>query len=175
MIKFRSNLFRKWICTIPVPSTFIFDLDLTIWDFTVEEDTHIKSDEIFNYSPKERHYILTHLQELGHEINIGSRSSEPEICKKYLKRLFPNIIFNNMQIYPTPEFKRQHVKAIFKDREITKFYFFDDELPILKDLEVAYPGKANIFHTPKGLLYETFEQINSKVTKDKYCASISKL
>ena len=165
MNRFRSNIFRRWVNHITVPSVFIFDLDLTMWDFTVETDTHIKSDEIFRYSPKERHYMLTHLQELGHEINIGSRSSEPEICKKYLKRLFPNIIFNNMQIYPTPEFKRQHVTAIFKDREITKFYFFDDELPILKDLEVAYPGKANIFHTPEGLLYETFQQKNKKLNK----------
>jgi hypothetical protein len=175
MIKFRSNLFKKWICTIPVPSIFIFDLDLTLWDFTVEEDEHIKSNEIFDYSPKERHYMLTHLQELGHELNIGSRSSEPEICKKHLKLLFPNIIFNNMQIYPTPEFKRNHIDAIFKDREITDFYFFDDELNILKDIEIAYPGKAHIFHTPTGLLYETFEQKNSQVTKDKYCTPISKL
>ena len=165
MIQFRSNLFRRWICTVPVPSIFIFDLDLTMWDFTVETDTHIKSDEIFNYSPKERHYILTHLQELGHEINIGSRSSEPEICKKYLKRLFPNIIFNNMQIYPTPEFKRKHVDTIFAGRKVTDFYFFDDELPILKDLEIAYPGKAHIFHTPKGVLYETFQQKNKKIEK----------
>ena len=175
MIKFRSNLFRKWICTIPVPSIFIFDLDLTMWDFTVEKDKHIKFNDIFNYSPKERHYMLTHLQELGHELNIGSRSSEPEICKRYLKRLFPNIVFNNMQIYPTPIYKRQHVEAIFKEREITNFYFFDDELPILKDLEIAYPGKAHIFHTPSGLLYETFEQKNNQVTKDKYCTPISKI
>ena len=100
--------------------------------------------------------MLTHLQELGHEINIGSRSTEPEECKKHLKKLFPNIKFNNMQIYPTPAFKRKHVNAIFKDRPVENFYFFDDELHILKDLEKGYPGKANIFHTPKGLFYETF-------------------
>jgi hypothetical protein len=112
--------------------------------------------------------MLTHLQELGHELNIGSRSSEPEICKKYLKNLFPNIVFNNMQIYPTPEFKRTHVDAIFAGRKIKDFYFFDDELPILKDLEIAYPEKAHIFHTPKGLLYETFAEKDSDVTKSKY-------
>ena len=70
--------------------------------------------------------------------------------------------FNNMQIYPTPTFKRKHVDAIFKDRLVENFYFFDDELHILKDLEKGYPGKANIFHTPKGLFYETFKQNNSQ-------------
>ena len=45
--------------------------------------------------------------------------------------------------------------AYMKDAD---FYFFDDELHILKDLKVAYPGKAHIFHTPKGVLYETFQQ-----------------
>ena len=38
----------------------------------------------------------------------------------------PNIKFNNMQIYPTPAFKRKHVDAIFKDREVENFYFFDE-------------------------------------------------
>ena len=42
------------------------------------------------------------------------------------------------------------------------FYFFDDELHILKDLEKVIQGKANIFHTPKGLFYETFNQNNSQ-------------
>ena len=106
MNRFRSNLFRRWICTIPVPSIFIFDLDLTLWDFTVEEDKYIKSKDIFNYSPKERHYMLTHLQELGHELNIGSRSSEPEICKRYLKRLFVTRFFFHLEpaalVPPTP-------------------------------------------------------------------------
>ena len=37
-------------------------------------------------------------------------------------------------------------------------------LNILKDLEKGYPGKAHIFHTPTGLLYETFKQKDSKVT-----------
>ena len=108
--------------------------------------------------------MLTHLQEKGHILNIGSRSSEPEKCKQHLKRLFPNIKFKNMQIYPTPQFKRKHVDAIFKDRQVEDFYFFDDELHILKDLEKGYPGKAHIFHTPTGLLYETFKQKDSEVT-----------
>ncbi len=168
MDKFRANIFRKWISKIPKPSVFIFDLDLTMWDFTVEEDKHIQPQNIMDYSPKERHYMLTHLQDLGHELNIGSRSTEPEICKKYIKSLFPNITFNNIQIYPTPEFKRKHVDAIFNDRPVVDFYFFDDELNILKDLEIAYPGKAHIFHTPKGLLYETFLEKDDDITQSKY-------
>ena len=162
MNKLRADIFKKWCQTIPRPSVFIFDLDLTIWDCTIEEDDFVNNNNIQKYVPPERHYMLTHLQDLGHELNIGSRSTEPIECKKHLKKLFPNIKFNNMQIYPTPAFKRKHVDAIFKDRKVEKFYFFDDELHILKDLEKGYPGKANIFHTPKGLFYETFEQENSQ-------------
>ncbi len=164
MNKFRANLFRKWLSTVPSSSNFIFDLDLTIWDCTIEEDKFVNDSNIHDYVPKERHYMLTHLQEMGHILNIGSRSSEPEKCKQHLKRLFPNIKFKNMQIYPTPQFKRKHVDAIFKDRQVEDFYFFDDELHILKDLEKGYPGKAHIFHTPTGLLYETFKQKDSEVT-----------
>ena len=72
-----------------------------------------------------------------------------------------------------PKLEKEY--ALYNKNFIPYFYFFDDELPILKDLEVAYPGKAHIFHTPSGLLYETFEQKNSQVTKDKYCTPISKL
>ena len=93
MNRFRANLFRRWINQIPVPSVFIFDLDLTMWDFTVETDTHIQERNIIDYSPKERHYMLTHLQELGHELNIGSRSSEPEICKNIFKKLISKYCF----------------------------------------------------------------------------------
>ena len=31
------------------------------------------------------------------------------------------------------------------------------------DLEKGYPGKANIFHTPKGLFYETFDNNEKKI------------
>ena len=166
MNRFRANIFRRWVNQIPIPSVFIFDLDLTVWDCTIEEDKFINNHNIYDYVPKERHYMLTHLQELGHKLNVGSRSSEPEKCKQHLKSLFPNITFNNMQIYPTPDFKRNHVDAIFAGRKVTDFYFFDDELHILKDLEIAYPGKAHIFHTPKGVLYETFNVENNNVIKN---------
>ena len=138
MNKLRADIFKKWCRTIPTPSVFIFDLDLTIWDCTIEEDDFVNNNNIQKYVPSERHYMLTHLQDLGHELNIGSRSTEPIECKKHLKKLFPNIKFNNMQIYPTPAFKRKHVDAIFKDREVENFYFFDDELHILKDLEKGH-------------------------------------
>ena len=151
------SLFKKFVDSLPKRKIFIFDLDKTIWDCTIEEDLYITENEIKMYVKPERHSILTYLQEKGHEINIGSRSSEPELCKKYLKMLFPNIKFNNMQIYPTPEFKRKHVNAIFSGRDISDFYFFDDELNILEDLKKAYYPYANIFHTPNGVSYDTFK------------------
>ena len=151
-------IFKRFVNNLPKRTVFIFDLDLTIWDCTIEEDLHIREKEIKNYVKPERNLILTYLQERGHEINIGSRSSEPKLCKKYLELLFPNIRFNNMQIYPTPEFKRKHVDAIFSGRNVSDFYFFDDELNILEDLRKQYPKHANIFHTPNGVSYDTFKQ-----------------
>ena len=86
MNKLRADIFKKWCQTIPRPSVFIFDLDLTIWDCTIEEDDFVNNNNIQNYVPPERHYMLTQLQDLGHELNIGSRSSEPVECQKHLKK-----------------------------------------------------------------------------------------
>ena len=61
MNRFRANLFRRWINQIPVPSVFIFDLDLTMWDFTVETDTHIQERNIIDYTDQliENSYLAT--------------------------------------------------------------------------------------------------------------------
>jgi hypothetical protein len=153
-----SVVFKRFINALPKKKIFIFDLDKTIWDCTIEEDLHIRENEIINYIKPERYSILNYLQEKGHEINIGSRSSEPELCKKYLTMFFPNIKFNSIQIYPTSESKRKHVDAIFSGRNVSDFYFFDDELNILEDLKKQHPKHANILHTPNGVSYETFRQ-----------------
>ena len=49
--------------------------------------------------------MLTLFKDLGHDLIIGSRSTEPEECQIHVKNLFPNIKFNDKQIYPTPTFK----------------------------------------------------------------------
>jgi len=155
-----GNMFKRFIFNLKEKKLFMFDLDKTLWDCTVEEDLHIRNNKIFYHTPKERHYMLTHIQEAGHEINISSRSSEPEVCKEFLRRLFPNIIFNSMQIFPTPENKQEHIKNILNGREINDFLIFDDELPILQDIKKTYP-ECSIFHTPNGFCYETFEETNN--------------
>ncbi len=49
MNRFRANIFRQWVNQIPIPSVFIFDLDLTVWDCTIEEDKFINNDNIYDY------------------------------------------------------------------------------------------------------------------------------
>ena len=117
MNKLRADIFKKWCLTVPTPSVFIFDLDLTIWDCTIEEDDFVNNNNIQNYVPPERHYMLTHLQDLGHELNIGSRSTEPIECKKHLKKLFPNSHsghFKNVQNPKMPPtFNLQNMSSLF--------------------------------------------------------------
>jgi hypothetical protein len=159
-----GNIFKQWVSNFKEPQVFIFDLDKTLWDCKVEHKKEIKGMDIFQYTPKERHYMLTYIQDKGHEINIGSRSSEPEKCKDFLRYLFPNIHFNNIQIFPTPEFKQNHVKNILNGRDINEFIFFDEEHNILQDLKKTYP-QCTIFHTPNGLYYETFNEQKNNINK----------
>ena len=53
MNKLRADIFKKWCRTIPTPSVFIFDLDLTIWDCTIEEDDFVNN----NYKSQEFHTL----------------------------------------------------------------------------------------------------------------------
>ena len=60
---------------------FIFDLDKTLWDYTVECAPHINGKDVLNYVHKSRRTILNAIQQDGHTLNIASRSKDPDKCK----------------------------------------------------------------------------------------------
>ena len=145
---------------------FIFDLDKTLWDFTVESSPSIRQHEIKNYVHRDRLPILKTIEDEGHLLNIASRSKNPKKCKQFLATAFPNIHFTSKQIFFAPiESKRHHVDNIFFDthefdlhahKPWGRFYFFDDEEKIIDDLERKYKFQ-HCFHTPNGLHYGTFK------------------
>ena len=74
---------QRWVFGLPVllkprPSHFIFDLDRTLWDFTVEDSPSIMTKDIENYIQKDRNKILRTIQDEGHIISIASRSKAQE-------------------------------------------------------------------------------------------------
>ena len=146
--------------------TFIFDLDRTLWDFTVEYCPSIGVKDIHNYIHSSRQPILQTIQGDGHSLNIASRSKEPAICQRLLREAYPSIHFSSNQIFYTPfEHKRLHINNILREtgeydehsyRPEDFFYFFDDEKKIIDDTTRAYKSKF-CFHTPLGLHYGTFD------------------
>ena len=146
--------------------TFIFDLDKTLWDYTVEYCPSIGVKDIHNYIHSSRLPILQMIQGEGHSLNIASRSKEPAICNKLLSSAFPNIHFKSKHIFFTKyENKRAHINRILHEtNEYDEhshqaddfFYFFDDEKKIIDDTNLTYKSKV-CFHTPMGLHYGTFD------------------
>ena len=146
--------------------TFIFDLDRTLWDFTVEYCPSIGVKDIHNYIHSSRQPILQTIQGDGHSLNIASRSKEPAICVSLLQEAYPKIHFSNKQIFWTPfEHKRTHINSILREageydehsyRPEDFFYLFDDEQIIIDDTERAYKS-TYCFHTPLGLHYGIFD------------------
>ena len=145
---------------------FIFDLDRTLWDFTVETSPNIKLREITNYVHRDRSLILKTIKEEGHTINIASRSKEPNKCLNMLEAAFPNIHFTNKQIFYTDNYDKQpHIHNIMQQSHLPDihsytdwdfFFLFDDEKYIIDDIGSKY--KLNrCFHTPNGLHYGTFK------------------
>jgi len=145
---------------------FIFDLDKTLWDFTVETSPSISLHDIKNYVHRDRRPILKTIKDEGHLLNIASRSKNPTKCLQFLDAAFPDIHFTSKQIFFTPiESKQRHIDSIFVDTHEfdlhtnnpwDPFYFFDDEGKIINDIEQKYKLK-HCFHTPNGLHYGTFK------------------
>ena len=138
----------------PTRQFFLFDLDRTLWDYTVEFQQHIDPQEAVKYVPPERVLILKAIQDAGHYIGICSRSKEEQKCKQLLALAYPDIVFQSLQIYPTSEYKDTHVvRALGPGRH--RFHFFDDEKYIMDHLKTLHP-LARFYHTPNGLSEETF-------------------
>ena len=96
--------------------TFIFDLDKTLWDYTVEYSPKIGIKDIHNYIHSSRLPILQTIQGEGHSLNIASRSREPAACKILLREAYPGINFTSKQIFYTArEHKRLHIDNILRN------------------------------------------------------------
>jgi hypothetical protein len=137
---------------------FIFDLDRTLWDFTIEYSPTIKCKDVKqNYIHASRPIILKTLQDEGHILNVASRSKVPNTCCFFLDVVYPEITFLDKQIFYTPEEdKQEHLENILGLNVVYPFYFFDDEKTIMdraKDKNKLCHG----FHTPNGLNFDTFK------------------
>ena len=137
---------------------FIFDLDRTLWDYTVEQSRTIKYKDVEkNYIHASRPIILKTLQDEGHKLNIASRSSKPHVCCFLLHAIFPEINFSNKQIFYTPEKdKQEHFENILGFDISKTFYFFDDEIKIIQRAKEKNKT-SHCFYTPNGLNFETFK------------------
>tara|TARA_B100000686_G_C16732573_1_gene941616 strand:+ start:908 stop:1396 length:489 start_codon:yes stop_codon:yes gene_type:complete len=135
---------------------FIFDLDKTLWDYTVECAPHINGKDVLNYVHKSRRTILNAIQQDGHTLNIASRSKDPDKCKYLLKIAYPDVYFSNIQIFNTEDSKQKHIENIMGEKlNKEPFHFFDDELHLIKDIEHKNERVWG-YHTPNGLNYNIF-------------------
>ena len=150
-----ANMFKWFVNKLPGKRIFIFDLDRTLWNFTVEYRPYMRGNDALWRRPREGPAILEFLQEKGHELNIASRSSEPDRCRELIHELYPKIKFANTHIYLTPLNKRNHINGILARRDVPEFFFFDDEIDIIKDVKQQHKN-AVTFHTPNGISYGTF-------------------
>ena len=111
----------------------IFDLDRTLWKCTVEYQPRIRLPPV---NPETKN-VLLYLQQQGYSLNIASRSSEPEKCRKFIKKLFPKIKFDKYAIYPSEKNKLNHILDL--NCQDGNFMIFDDEEKILQDIKKVYP------------------------------------
>ena len=119
----------------------IFDLDRTLWKCTVEVHPRLTLPRVH----PETYDILKYLQDRGHCLNIASRSSEPEKCRRFLSQLFPSIRFTRCAIYPSQYNKNNHILDVNAHKE--PFLFFDDESRIIESIQKCYPLSTAILCT----------------------------
>jgi len=134
----------------------MFDLDKTLWNMTVEwkTDLNIKADAITYVPPafvEAMVYLSSH-----YTLHVCSRSSMPEQCYQLLETAYPSVHFQSITIYPTvEETKYNHVKsALGSAAHSTPFYFFDDEITILRGIQRDFPLAIPV-HGPNGFLSGT--------------------
>ena len=86
-------------------------------------------------------------------LHVCSRSSMPTECYQLLEKAYPTVRFHSITVYPTEEeTKFHHVKsALGSAAHNTPFYFFDDELTILRNIQRDFP-LATAVHGPEGFL-----------------------
>ena len=138
-----NHLFREFLKRIGPKRKFIFDLDHTIWNCTLEYQQDTSVEFMKTKIKPDMHDILKNIQDNGNSLNVASRSSMPVECKAVLASAFPTIKFDHMAIYPSERFKRQDFRDCFQGSDRTvphDFIMFDDDKLILNDLGTLYPS-----------------------------------
>jgi len=156
-----SNVY-KVINKLSKKTKFIFDLDKTIWDCTIEYTPKITLDQVHNKINPDAFKILRILQENDFSLNIASRSSEPEKCRFFINECFNDINFDNISIYPTPEYKNNHIQDCYLNQVPENFIMFDDEKNILDNLNKNYKNCIPI-HCKTPLNFQTFMHLDKKI------------
>lgn len=135
-----NHLFREFLKRIGPKRKFIFDLDHTIWNCTLEYQKDTSPEFMKTKIKPDVYNILKDIQDNGNSLNVASRSSMPISCKAVLASAFPTIKFDHMAIYPTEKYKREHIGECFPGETPHDFIMFDDDKLILNDLGTLYPS-----------------------------------
>ena len=114
----------------------IFDLDRTLWRATVEYHPRmVRPPPVFPGT----HHMLRTFTDRKIRLHVASRSSDETKCHLFLRRLFPDIPFHTICIWPTPTpSKASHVARILR-RSPGRFALVDDERSVLDDMYGRYP------------------------------------
>jgi phosphoglycolate phosphatase-like HAD superfamily hydrolase len=114
----------------------IFDLDRTLWRATVEYHPRMaRPPPVFPGT----HQMLRTFVDTNTRLHVASRSSDETKCHIFLRRLFPDIPFHTICIWPTSTpTKRSHVSRILR-RSPGRFAMVDDERHILDDICRHHP------------------------------------
>ena len=139
-------LLRRFAMT-PQSRKILFDLDQTLWPFTVEYNDY-DPNKIESYRQPQVHEFMKVMQQVyNSELHITSRSSKPEKCNEILDILYPDIKFTSKQIFATnAPYKTSHVLNAIGLQE-AHFTMFDDELPILNHIKQKFPLSYTL-HAP---------------------------
>ena len=146
------NVIKNFL-KFPQSKKLIVGLDYTLWPFKAEY-------KHFLYSDLEK-YNLPHVNSFFKEVNNQnlelyaiSRSSCPDLSRVVLKAVYPEIKFNQIEIFSTkrPE-KLAHISNII-DNTDESFTVFDNDLVILEGIKNVYPNSVT-YRAPCG--FEMFK------------------
>ena len=137
----------------PQSKKIIVGLDYTLWPFKAEYK-HFLYSELLEYN---LHHVNCFLKEVNNqnlELYATSRSSCPDLSRVVLKAVYPEIKFNQIEIFSTkrPE-KLGHISNII-DNTDDSFTVFDNDLLILEGIKKVYPNSVT-YRAPCG--FEMFK------------------
>jgi hypothetical protein len=138
----------------PLPR-FFFDLDETLWNCTIEYQPNITEHQVKSKTNPKIVEILKTLNQFGCPLNIVSRGGLPYLSRQFIPICFPGITFQQIEIFPTANSKLPHLIRCGVDR-YEKFYYFDDEQPLINIIKPYYPN-ATLIHCPTGIKPHHFD------------------